>query len=82
MKIAISVQDDVFRKIEAFAKAHRFSRSEVFGMAVRDFLEKAKSRELLEAINEAYSDAEPVEDAGVRQAGKRRYVAKVLKERY
>lgn len=75
MKITISIQDDVFRKIDAFAKAHRFSRGEVFGMAVRDFLEKAKSIELLEAINEAYSDAEPVEDAGVRQAGKRGNVA-------
>ncbi|HLC17735.1 MAG TPA: hypothetical protein VJM57_01820 [Thermodesulfobacteriota bacterium] len=82
MKIAISIKDEIFREIEAYAKERHCSRSEVLSMAVSEFLEKEKSQKLLEAINEAYSGAEPEEEARLREAGKRRYGARVLKERY
>ncbi len=81
MKIAISVKDEMFKEVETFAKKRHCSRSAVFSMAVKDFLEKVKSQRLLEAVNEAYSEAETAEEARVRASAKKRYRSN-LKERY
>ena len=48
---AISIPDEIFREIEKFSKEHRYSRSEVFVMAVKEFLEKLKPKELFNALN-------------------------------
>lgn len=82
MKIAISIQDDVFKKVEATAKELHCSRSEKFSTAVREFLEKMKSKRLLDALNKAYSEVELPEEAKVRKAGKKRYAGMASKERY
>ncbi|TAN60079.1 hypothetical protein EPN18_09270 [bacterium] len=82
MKIAISVQDDIFKELEAFAKERHCSRSEIFSKAVSEFLERAKSQRLFDALNEVYFDAEPVEEARLREAAKKRYRAALLKQRY
>ena len=80
MKTAISIPDQLFDEVESFSKKHRRSRSEVFVMAVRKFLEKEKNRELLDALNEAYSEEEIAEEKTLREKGKRYYARKVLKE--
>ena len=82
MKIAISIQDDIFKEVEETAKELHCSRSEIFSTAVREFLEKMKSKRLLDALNKAYSEVELPEEAQVRKAGKRRYVDIASKERY
>jgi Arc/MetJ-type ribon-helix-helix transcriptional regulator len=82
MKTAISIPDQLFEEVEDFSKKHRRSRSEVFGRAVRELLEKEKSRELLEALNEAYSENELAEETTLREKGKRYYAKKVLKENH
>lgn len=81
MKFAISIQDSIFREVEAAAKELHCSRSEIFAIAVKDFLERQKSRKLLDALNEAYSDTETQEEEIVRKASKRRYV-RSIKEKY
>jgi metal-responsive CopG/Arc/MetJ family transcriptional regulator len=80
MKTAISIPDQLFEEVENFSKKHRRSRSEVFAMAVRKLLEKEKAQELLNALNEAYSHEESVEEKTLREKGKRYYGKKVLKE--
>ncbi len=80
MKTAISIPDDIFKEIDRFAREHNYKRSEVFVIAVRDFLEKMKSQNLLEALNKAYSDEESSEEKAFRQKSKKRFAAKVLKE--
>lgn len=82
MKLAISIQDNIFREVEAAAKDLHCSRSEIFAIAVKDFLEKQKSRKLLEALNEAYSYAESEEETRAREAGKRRYAKAIAREKY
>jgi metal-responsive CopG/Arc/MetJ family transcriptional regulator len=81
MKTAISVPDEMFKEIEKVAKERRSSRSDVFVTAVREYLEKRKSRKLLDAINEASAAAETSEEYQVRQKSKKRYARIVLKER-
>ena len=80
MKTAISIPDQLFEAVEDFSKKHRRSRSEVFVKAVRELLEKERSRELLETLDKVYSEEESVEETTLREKGKRYYAKKVLKE--
>ena len=80
MKTAISIPDEIFQEIERFSKEHRYSRSQVFVMAVKEFLSKLKSKQLLDALNEAYSGDDPPEEITLREKSKRYYAKKIVKE--
>ncbi len=80
MKTAISVPDNIFEEVDRLAKDHNWSRSEVFVIAVKQFLENLKSQKLLAALNTAYSEQESLEERSFRQKSKRRFAKKVLKE--
>jgi hypothetical protein len=54
----------------------------VFVIAVREYLEKRRSKKLLDALNDAYSAAESSEEYAVREEGKKHYGKTVRKERY
>jgi len=82
MKTAISVPDDLYRQIEQYAKEHKYSRSEVFVTAVKEFLERLKSQQLLHDINEAHAAIEASEDTTLRKRALRHYAKNVLKETY
>lgn len=82
MKTAISIPDEMFREVEKFAEEHNCSRSEVFVIAVKEFLEKLKSRKLLDALNAAYSEAESMEEKALREKRKKYYSSAILKEKY
>jgi metal-responsive CopG/Arc/MetJ family transcriptional regulator len=80
MKTAISIPDEIFREIEKFSKEHRYSRSKVFVMAVKEFLEKLKSKELFNALNEVYSEPESLEETTLREKSKGYYSKKIQKK--
>lgn len=80
MKTAISLPNEIFKEVEKFSKEHQYSRSEVFAMAVKEFLEKRKSKEILNALNEVYSESESPEEITIREKGKRYFTKKILKE--
>jgi len=82
MKTAISIPDEIFREMEKFAQEHNYSRSEVFVMAIKDFLENLKSKQLLDTLNEVHQDIETSEDTTVRKKAIRHYLKRVLKESY
>jgi len=52
---------------------------QVFVMAVEEFLEKLKSRELFNALNEVYSEPESLEETTLREKSKGYYSKKILK---
>lgn len=80
MKTAISLPNKIFEEVKKFSKEHQYSRSEVFAMAVKEFLEKRKSKEVLNVLNEVYSESESPEEITVREKGKRYFAKKILKE--
>ena len=82
MKTAISIPDKILKEVEKIAKENHYTRSEVFVIAVREYLEKRKSKKLLDALNEAYSAAESPEEYTVREEGKKLHSKTVRKERY
>jgi metal-responsive CopG/Arc/MetJ family transcriptional regulator len=82
MKIAISIPDDLFSKVERFSRKSRISRSEVFARAVEEFFEKRQSWELLEAVNRACDLAEDPAEAKLRSRARKRYAKRIAKEPY
>ena len=82
MKTAISVPDALFHEIEKAAKESHSSRSEVFVVAVREYLEKRKSQKLLNDLNAALEVAESQEEYSARQKTKKRFVKVLRKERW
>jgi metal-responsive CopG/Arc/MetJ family transcriptional regulator len=80
MKTALSIPNEIFREVEKFAKEHHYSRSEVFVIAVKEFLKKLESKKLLDALNTAYSDVESPEEKTLREKSKKYYISRVLKE--
>jgi hypothetical protein len=52
----------------------------VFIVAVKYFLKKLKSKEILNALNKAYSETESPEEATLREKSKTYYSKKILKE--
>jgi len=82
MKTAISVPDAIFNEVDKVAKESHSSRSEVFVTAVREYLEKRKSRKLLDDLNNALAVAETEEEYAGRQKIKKQYARVVRKERW
>ena len=82
MKTAISVPDAIFSEVEKIAKECHTSRSEVFVTAVREYLEKRKSRKLLTDLNDALAVAESAEEYADRQKAKKRFARTSRKERW
>ncbi len=66
MKTAISVPDALFHEVEKAARENHLSRSEVFVIAVREYLEKRRSEKLLDDLNAALAVAESEDEYSVR----------------
>jgi metal-responsive CopG/Arc/MetJ family transcriptional regulator len=64
MKTAISLPDSVFQEAEVLAQRLGISRSELYTKALKTYLEKYKSSQILEKLNQVYteesSDLDPV----------------------
>ncbi len=82
MKTAISLPDEMFKEIEEVTKECECSRSQVFVMAIREFLDRRKSRKLLEALNEAYEGVETPEETTARRQARRYHAKKVRTDLY
>ncbi len=52
MKTAISVRDNLFQRIEKYAKTTKMSRSQLFSEAVEEYLDKREQETLKAKINE------------------------------
>src|SRR5262249_2557661 len=58
MKIAISLPDDIFRRVDRAAKRLHISRSELLARAAEQFLAEHRAREVTESYDRAYGPAE------------------------
>ena len=77
MKVAISLPDAVFRRIERAAKKLGLSRSELLARAAVEYLDELRSREVTASYDEGFGPAPedrstgPAEDALQREAARR-----------
>jgi metal-responsive CopG/Arc/MetJ family transcriptional regulator len=71
MKTAVSVPDDVFEKVERFARRARKSRSEVFSDALREYVARHAPDEVTEALNAVCDNLSESREPFVAEAGRR-----------
>ena len=57
VKTAVSVQEELFSQAEQVARELNVSRSHLFALALEEFIARYRNRQLLQQINDAYSDA-------------------------
>jgi len=57
--------------VEKTAKKLNLSRSQLFVVAVRDYLAKQNNKELLEALNEAYSEEDTRKELELKKQTKK-----------
>lgn len=62
VKIAISIQDSIFREVDALARKTHTSRSNLFERAIGNFLKRQKNRQLFQQLNTAYGIAPNTEE--------------------
>jgi len=65
VKTAISIEKPIFEQMDVLAKNLKVSRSRLFAMAAREFIQRHNNMELLKLLNEAYGDvfeSEPIVD--------------------
>ncbi|MDQ7825176.1 MAG: ribbon-helix-helix protein, CopG family [Candidatus Eremiobacteraeota bacterium] len=57
IKTAISIEKDLFTRVEELAQVMHVSRSKVFQEALLAYLEKYENQQLLAELNRAYADS-------------------------
>ncbi len=62
VKTAISLEDTLFAQIDELAKELNVSRSRLIALAAEAYLVQHQNQQLLEAINDAYDDADTNDD--------------------
>jgi metal-responsive CopG/Arc/MetJ family transcriptional regulator len=65
-KTAISIEKPLFEEIDSLAEEMEVSRSHLFTMAAREFIQRHKSQKLLDAINAAYDGSPDLEEERLR----------------
>ncbi len=80
IKTAISIEEPVFEQVNSLAKELNISRSRLFLLAVQEFMQRHRNKELLNSINEAYSDLPDSETDSVAQMRPRHY--KMVKDQW
>ncbi len=56
VKTAISIQEPLLRQVDALACQMNIPRSRLFVMAIEEFIQQQRNRQLLEQLNQAYDD--------------------------
>ena len=62
MKIAVSIPDDLFNEAERLAHRSKKSRSEIYKLALQDYVARHSSDKLTEAMNRACAETDEKAD--------------------
>lgn len=81
VKTAISLQKPLLDQVDELAQKLNISRSHLFVLATEEFIKRRKGQTLLKAINDAYVEPDPEEQA-VFDKMKRKFKELVEKERW
>lgn len=73
VKTAISVEKEVYDDAEALAKELHLGRSRLYTIAMKDFIERRKNKELFDKLNAAYSLEPDAEELAIRKASRKQH---------
>jgi len=68
VKTAISLNEELFLKVNQLAGELHISRSKVFTLAVQDYVKKQENQALLARLNEAYEDSPNEEERKISKS--------------
>lgn len=68
MKTAISIPDDLFALADALARRLKLSRSELYAIAVEEYVAKHRDEDIVARLNEVYADLPSGVDPALRRA--------------
>ncbi|HYI09242.1 MAG TPA: ribbon-helix-helix protein, CopG family [Thermoanaerobaculia bacterium] len=71
MKTAVTIPDDVFEKVDRFARRAKRSRSEVVSTALQEYIARHAPDEVTDAINRAVDEIGDQKDEFVAAAARR-----------
>jgi metal-responsive CopG/Arc/MetJ family transcriptional regulator len=80
VKTAISMQEELFKKVNKLAGELHVSRSRLFVMAVQDFIKKKESQNFLSQINNAFSDHPDSEEINIQSKMREKQSKKLERE--
>ena len=72
-KTAISLEKSLFRQVDELACELQISRSRLFVKAVEEFIQRHRNRQLLAALDAAYSDEPDRAEETMRTARQRKH---------
>jgi len=73
VKTAISMQKSLFEQADNLAHTMKVSRSKLFVIALQDYMERRKNRELLAQINSAYAEEPDATEQTLRSKSRRHH---------
>lgn len=77
IKTAISIDKPLFEQVNDLARELNTSRSRIFALAAKEFIQRRKNQKLLQAINDAYDDAPDEKEESVRSNVRSRHLKMV-----
>jgi metal-responsive CopG/Arc/MetJ family transcriptional regulator len=73
IKTAISIEKNLFEQADKIARTMKVSRSKLFVIALQDFIEHQKNKEMLAQINAAYVDEPDATEQTLRKKIRRQH---------
>ena len=73
VKTAISLDEELFNKVNKLAHELHVSRSRLFTIAVKDYLKKQENQSLLAQLNGAYRDLPDEEERKISKSMKSKH---------
>ena len=73
VKTAISLDEKLFDKVNKLANELHVSRSRLFTLAVKDYLQKQENKTLLAQLNDAYTDHPDKEERKISSSMKSKH---------
>jgi metal-responsive CopG/Arc/MetJ family transcriptional regulator len=73
MKTAISIEKNLFDQADNLARTMKVSRSKLFVIALQEFIEHQKNKEMLAKINAAYADEPDTTEQTLRRKSRQQH---------
>ncbi len=81
IKTAISIEKDLFDQAVNIARTMKVSRSKLFVIALQDYIEHQKNKEMLAKINAAYSDEPDATEQTLRRKSRQQH-RRIVEEKW
>ena len=73
VKTAISIQESLFNQVNDLAEELQVPRSQLFVLAVEEFIKRHENRKMLETLNRVYADVSDPNDECLHKRMRRRH---------